>query len=1213
MSDYETPSTNYANEIDLTTGSDVVDGGPNDLIVGELTDDGAGGLDTFNPSDIINSGGTLRLTATGDEIDFAGASVEDINAVEIRNFADDFSINTINWGDVPNWVLYNTTGDTEITNIGSAGDFSFIGGPGGSAADFSADFLDSVHSGDNDEMHFWVDGANVDVNINLDSGDDVETGHFIANGEGSEVGFAVEGMEHVVVTGDAPWLELSEYGDYGMVMSSGEAGAEEASFFSHYLDSVDASDFAGDLYFSGSMGNGNGYSNDDPVTFVSSTGNDEVYLYGDYGNSDVTADTGAGFDYISLYGFDDVTVNTGKNGDYASVYASGTVDVKTGNGGDGVYIEMAQTLIAGLGKGNDYADINVYGDATVKTGGGGDYITGDIGGNAELRFGGGNNSGDVNVGGFADVFMGNRDDYLNIFAEEGTNITAGNGDNRLYVTIGTDIDDTATILTGTGDDEIYANGNHFDITTGAGDDFVDIDYVSGPASAVVKLGGGNDTLEVGSRGLIPTDVVNFGGGNDTLSADNLEVINEAGEFSVVNPGTLENISWSEGSGSVSFDGASTGANTAGVVNYIMENSVTENYELTNLVDDVTVNMMGSSNSYLEMDLDVPGGTLNFNFDAFGSHDFEYLELSDVGTFNVVTADMDGNPLTTPTVGLGGDYFSADEDLVEVNLAGNTHIDMNDVEAVNLANIDADAVTGDVYLEMSDVADAITVTTGIGNDFVYGWDDDTSYDVSTGAGSDYVETGDQDDVIDTGDGNDFVNSGAENDDIGLGAGDDVASFDAAELNSFDTIDGGSGIDTVYAGSSLGEQLDDFFFNWSNVEVLGLSGGGNDLTFNDIANENGPDTVVTSGLNDMITLGSGYSRTLTVDIFDGSDDVVDASAVTNVNGTLIIRGDVDAFNNDTLTGGLSTNDELIMTADGLMADLAGVSGFEKITVLRNEGSIDDSADIATDDGTIGAGETLVVDASALVAQIDPAVAAGDFFFDGTLEADGGSVDLISGEGNDEILTGNGDDVIETGLGDDTVESGDGADDIDTGAGIDVVMAEAGNDTVVAGADDDWVEGGDGDDDIDGGDGADELYGDAGDDTVDGGTGIDLIWGGEGSDLLTGGAGADTFHYDSFDESRGGNASVDEINDFVSGTDKVDVSGIGELTNVFLGNAESFGQAQGMLTPGVVGQLVFQADIGVLWMNDGDDALNGLDLQIDMTGLASMAEGDFILAVV
>ena len=187
MSDYETPSTNYDNEIDLTTGSDVVDGGPNDLIVGELTDEGAGGLDTFNPSDIINSGGTLRLTATGDEIDFAGASVEDINAVEIRNFADDFYINTINWGDVPNWVSYNTTGDTEIFNIGSAGDFSFIGGPGGSAAEFSADFLDSVHSGDDDEMDFWVDGANVDVYINLDSGDDVETGHFIANGAAGTV------------------------------------------------------------------------------------------------------------------------------------------------------------------------------------------------------------------------------------------------------------------------------------------------------------------------------------------------------------------------------------------------------------------------------------------------------------------------------------------------------------------------------------------------------------------------------------------------------------------------------------------------------------------------------------------------------------------------------------------------------------------------------------------------------------------------------------------------------------------------------------------------------------------------------------------------------------------------------------------------------------------------------------------------------------------
>ena len=83
---------------------------------------------------------------------------------------------------------------------------------------------------------------------------------------------------------------------------------------------------------------------------------------------------------------------------------------------------------------------------------------------------------------------------------------------------------------------------------------------------------------------------------------------------------------------------------------------------------------------------------------------------------------------------------------------------------------------------------------------------------------------------------------------------------------------------------------------------------------------------------------------------------------------------------------------------------------------------------------------------------------------------------------------------------------ADSITGSSANDIILAEGGNDTVIAG------------------DGAD---------TIDGGDGNDLIDGGAGNDSLTGGTGADTF------VASTGN---DVISDFVSGTDKIDVSNFG-----------------------------------------------------------------------
>jgi Ca2+-binding RTX toxin-like protein len=69
-----------------------------------------------------------------------------------------------------------------------------------------------------------------------------------------------------------------------------------------------------------------------------------------------------------------------------------------------------------------------------------------------------------------------------------------------------------------------------------------------------------------------------------------------------------------------------------------------------------------------------------------------------------------------------------------------------------------------------------------------------------------------------------------------------------------------------------------------------------------------------------------------------------------------------------------------------------------------------------------------------------------------------------------------------------------------------------------------------------GNDILSGGAGLDVIDGGDGNDNITGGDGSDILTGGSGADVFRYVASTEFG------DRINDFLVGTDDLDISSLG-----------------------------------------------------------------------
>ena len=78
-----------------------------------------------------------------------------------------------------------------------------------------------------------------------------------------------------------------------------------------------------------------------------------------------------------------------------------------------------------------------------------------------------------------------------------------------------------------------------------------------------------------------------------------------------------------------------------------------------------------------------------------------------------------------------------------------------------------------------------------------------------------------------------------------------------------------------------------------------------------------------------------------------------------------------------------------------------------------------------------------------------------------------------------------------------------------------------------------------------GSDELHGNLGADILLGGTQDDRLWGDGGADHLWGGTGSDTFVYASVSDSPysppGALERFDNIHDFVSGSDKIDLSAV------------------------------------------------------------------------
>jgi Ca2+-binding RTX toxin-like protein len=154
--------------------------------------------------------------------------------------------------------------------------------------------------------------------------------------------------------------------------------------------------------------------------------------------------------------------------------------------------------------------------------------------------------------------------------------------------------------------------------------------------------------------------------------------------------------------------------------------------------------------------------------------------------------------------------------------------------------------------------------------------------------------------------------------------------------------------------------------------------------------------------------------------------------------------------------------------------------------------------------------------------------------TLFGNAGNDTLDGGLGSDSMLGGSGNDVYVVGnTGDKVVEKeGEGVDLVN--ASISYALTAFVENLTLTGTGGNEGTGNDLANVLTGNAGANRLNGSAGNDTLIGNGGADVLTGGAGADRLTGGAGADVFYL----TTRGD--GVDTLVDFVSGTDKIKVSG-------------------------------------------------------------------------
>jgi hypothetical protein len=172
--------------------------------------------------------------------------------------------------------------------------------------------------------------------------------------------------------------------------------------------------------------------------------------------------------------------------------------------------------------------------------------------------------------------------------------------------------------------------------------------------------------------------------------------------------------------------------------------------------------------------------------------------------------------------------------------------------------------------------------------------------------------------------------------------------------------------------------------------------------------------------------------------------------------------------------------------------------------------------------------------------------------------------------------------------------------------IIYGGAGDDTLNGTGVNDIIYGGSGNDTIKGNNnGGDTIYGGSGNDTINGNNGNDTIIGGFGADYLTGGNGDDRFVYLSVADSHAG--QFDTITDFISGSDKINLTALGALAFLALTSTSTSVPAHTVawLYDGASNETIVYVNPTDQTLSIGDSGL----LEIHLQGIATIQASDFV----
>jgi Ca2+-binding RTX toxin-like protein len=283
----------------------------------------------------------------------------------------------------------------------------------------------------------------------------------------------------------------------------------------------------------------------------------------------------------------------------------------------------------------------------------------------------------------------------------------------------------------------------------------------------------------------------------------------------------------------------------------------------------------------------------------------------------------------------------------------------------------------------------------------------------------------------GNGADSMTGGLEQSNFTGGAGNDTFTFSSANLNAYDSVDGGTGTDTLSVSGTI---ADSAFSHVTNIDALSAYSGNVAVTLGASADASGLATVTGGSGNDIVTIGAGFDNAIRVAIGAGNDKVNATGSAAVV--TIASASAIDA--SDTLIGGTTAGDVISISGNTSATFGGNVSGFETLTVTYNAGGADVSS-ITVHDNMTAAGSTLTVSAAAENASTDAFNFSGGAELDGYLNITGsaGADSISGGLQADTISGGNGADIILGGGGADSLTGGEGADAITGGAGADTII--------------------------------------------------------------------------------------------------------------------------------------------------------------------------------